>query len=481
MTGQVKVSGGGEDQKQERLALLKAILDKIHLSVLILDERNIIIGYNQQAENCDGLSRSEVLGQNPEKVFAHFYYGPAVDKVRRSGKALLDQRFTGLNCAGNHLDVLFDVYPFFFQKRLAAVYIIGRALGQIADFVASTLERQRRLAAAGANSHQQPGCFLDDLVGRSEALKRCVKTARKMARRDASILIVGETGTGKDLFAQGLHNAGFQADGPFVPINCAALPQSLQESILFGTVRGSFTGASNLPGLFEQAEGGTLFLDEINSMPLVLQAKLLRVLQEKQVRRIGGQDEIPVNCRIISATNVNPWADMQKRAVRPDLFFRLATMILPLPALRDRASDIPLLIRHFIKKYNQEFGLSVEDIDPEIVDKMTRYSWPGNVRELGNLVENAMNMIPPGEKTIRWLHLPEHSRSRLSNLFPLETARSEKAALGLKEQMANYEQGLIEEALSRCGGNISRAARSLGLLRQNLHHKIRKYGLSAKP
>jgi arginine utilization regulatory protein len=215
-------------------------------------------------------------------------------------------------------------------------------------------------------------------------------------------------------------------------------------------------------------------------MPLVLQAKLLRVLQEKRVRRLGGQAEIPVNCRIISATNVNPWENLKDRVIRPDLFFRLSAMILPLPTLRSRIEDIPLLLKHFVDKYNADFELTVQGAAPELLEKMMRYSWPGNVRELGNMVENAMNLIAPDQKWITWEHLPEYARLRLSQTLTLTSLAPEASLAGFRELLEDYEKNLIQRTLVGYRGNISKAATALGLVRQNLHFKIKKYGLDPK-
>ena len=455
------------------IALLETILDKIHLGILMVDAEGKIIAYNNEMERYDGYKRDHLIGLAAKDAYDDFFYEPAIEKVQRTGKPLYDQRHRSISWDGRKTDILFDVHPFFHQKKFMAAYVVARGLDQIRDFVANTLEQQRRLSSSTGVTAAP--FFFDDLVGKGQKIHSCINLARKMATRNAPIIIVGETGTGKDLFAQGLHNAGFFADGPFVAVNCASLPESLQESILFGTVKGAFTGASDLPGLFEQANGGTLFLDEINSMPLLLQAKLLRVLEEKKVRRIGGRSEVPVSCRIISATNANPFTEMQRKNIRMDLFFRLSTMILTLPPLRERLDDLQELINYFIQIGNREFGLSIQQVEPHLFELMMNYEWPGNIRELLNMIENAMNMVTLEDKTIKLSHLPEYSRKRL--LGGTQTMKDAAPLPGLRHQLAAYEKKLIADSLKRHKGNINQTALALGLVRQNLHHKIRKYGL----
>lgn len=216
-----------------------------------------------------------------------------------------------------------------------------------------TLAFEHQLKMKNGKNNNEAHYFLDSIIGSS--LDECKDMAKRIAQYDFPVLIIGETGTGKELFAQGIHNASQRCSGPFVSVNCAALPESLLESILFGTSKGSFTGAVDMPGLFEQAENGSLFLDEINSMPIPLQSKLLRTIQEKRIRRLGSKKEIPVNCRIISASNQNPFdIHAEKTAeIRPDFLFRLSTSVIQIPPLRERKEDIPELCKYFMRTCNQ--------------------------------------------------------------------------------------------------------------------------------
>ena len=254
----------------------------------------------------------------------------------------------------------------------------------------------------------------DDIIGPSEVMQRVIDLGRHVARGMSTILIYGETGTGKELFAQAIHNESERCHKPFVAINCGALPASLIESSLFGYVEGAFTGAKRggAPGIFEQAQEGTIFLDEISEMELNLQAKLLRVLQEKEVTRIGGNKPIPVDVRVLASTNKDLEQMVREGKFRSDLYFRLNVVQLKIPPLRERASDIPHLVMHFIRKYNALLGKYVTDIEEEALAILMQYSWPGNVRELQNCIEHAINMVKDEQK-IAVGHLPSYLRRHL--------------------------------------------------------------------
>ncbi|MGZ6525442.1 MAG: sigma-54 interaction domain-containing protein, partial [Tumebacillaceae bacterium] len=257
----------------------------------------------------------------------------------------------------------------------------------------------------------------------------------------------------------------------------AALPASLLEGLLFGTVKGSFTGAENRPGLFELADGGTLFLDEINSMPLELQAKLLRVLQEGLVRRVGDTKVIEVDVRILAATNQNPLAAIETGNLRSDLYYRLNVVSLPLPPLRERKGDIPLLTRHFVEKFNRAFGKMVQGVAPDVIERLLAYDWPGNVRELEHAIEGAMNLIEGPE--IGMEHLPWQIAQMLAAPVAQKASEGNFVALpqggkSLRETMEWVEQELIRQAMEQTGGNIQQAAKLLQVPRQTLQYRLNR-------
>jgi two-component system nitrogen regulation response regulator NtrX len=294
---------------------------------------------------------------------------------------------------------------------------------------------------------------------------------------DTRILITGENGTGKELVARQIHNSSPRASKPFVDVNCAAIPEELIESELFGHVRGAFTGATNdRTGRFEQADGGTLFLDEIADMSLKTQAKVLRVLQEQKFEPVGGRTTIQVDVRVLAATNKDLTDEIREGRFREDLYFRLAVIPLSVPALRERRQDIPLLIEHFLDHFATELGRRPKSASPQAMDCLVHYQWPGNVRELRNLAERLMIMTRGDTIELSDLPAPIRTESSSDNLDQLLT----QDFGSLKEARDHFESRYIEQQLQRSNGNVSRAARELGLERSNLYRKIKAYGIEVE-
>jgi arginine utilization regulatory protein len=335
---------------------------------------------------------------------------------------------------------------------------------------------------------------LNDIIGKSQHIKDIKKKILRVADSSSSVLIQGETGTGKELVAQSLHNSSFnRRKNPFIAQNCAAIPKDLLEGILFGTTSGSFTGAREKPGLFELADGGTLFLDEINSMDINLQAKLLRVLQEGIIRRIGGRESKKVDVRIITATNVPVDLALEKNLIREDLYYRLNVLSIKLPPLRDREEDIPVLTDYFIKAYNKTLNKNIKEIEEKALRLIKDYSWPGNVRELKYTIENIMNFSD--SRAISLEDLPDkiinykenqknkEKKDEIDNKKNKSEALKEYKKEGiqpLNEVVEKIERELIVEALRETDGNKSAAARLLKIPRQTLSNKIDKYNIVEK-
>ncbi|MEL7563307.1 MAG: sigma 54-interacting transcriptional regulator [Dehalobacterium sp.] len=476
-----------EELKMEN-QLLRTIIDSIHEGVFVTNKKGQIILFNREVEKTEGMKREEVLGRTEEDVYSfspEYYFHEAVtNKVMKTEKPIIEQYYKYNLPDGRKTNILFSTYPFKYKGHVAAVYTVGRNVEQIGDFIAKTLEMQKKIMREDKPQNLGAKYLLEDIIGNSEGIKNAVLLTRKVAPHKSPVLIVGETGTGKELFAHGIHNASLLAKGPFVPVNCAAIPETLLESVLFGTVKGAFTGAVDIPGLFEQAEDGTIFLDEINSMDFSLQAKLLRVLQEKTVRRIGSNNEIPINCRIISATNIDPMGAVNDKIIRADLFFRLATVTINIPPLRERKEDIKSLCIYFIRKYNEEFGLFVQNISRHLIEFFERYSWPGNVRELENIIESSMNFVETNESILKIEHLPNYFRERILKEKEYSTTAGENTPLPeeshmgtLRESLMQYEKKIIEETLKKHNGHISKTADELGIWRQNLHYRIKRFGI----
>lgn len=319
----------------------------------------------------------------------------------------------------------------------------------------------------------------DDIIGESEALTRTKSTAKFVADGVSSILIYGETGTGKELFAQSIHNASDRRGKPFVALNCGALPGSLIESNLFGYEEGAFTGAKKggSPGAFEQANNGTIFLDEISEMELGLQTKLLRVLQEREVVRIGGFKTIKVNVRVIASTNKDLNALISEGKFRQDLFYRLNVVQIKIPALRERVTDIALLARHYILKYNTLLNKLIEDIDLETLKILQHHFWPGNVRELQNCIESAMNMVKREETKLLPQHLPIYLRQGQRAMKESEEIEIWPEGLNLKEALSETEKAIIQKALKIARYKKVKAASMLGISTATLWRKLTEYGM----
>jgi two-component system response regulator AtoC len=312
-----------------------------------------------------------------------------------------------------------------------------------------------------------------EIIAKSPAMVKALEVAAKVARHPSPVLITGESGTGKELVARLIHGESDRADSPFVPVNCGAIPENLLESELFGYTKGAFTGADrDKPGLFEVASGGTLFLDEIGEMPPTLQVKLLRVLQEGEIRRLGDTRTRDVDVRLIAATNKDFDEEIRNGNFRRDLYYRIAVVPIHLVPLRQRRDEIALLARHFLDQYNKKLHLDINGIDNDAMRLLLDYPWPGNVRELENTIERAMVLADGPNITVE--DLPEG----VCNPVPMgggpELSEDE---LSVKKQGAALERRLIRQALERTGGNKTRAAELLELSSRALLYKIREYGL----
>jgi two-component system response regulator AtoC len=316
------------------------------------------------------------------------------------------------------------------------------------------------------------------IVGRSPALIAAIAVARKVARHPSTVLITGESGTGKELIARLIHDEGPRAEKSFVAVNCGAIPETLLESELFGHVKGSFTGATtDKPGLFEEAAGGTLFLDEIGELPASLQVKLLRALQEGEVRRVGANTPRRVDVRVIAATNRDLAADVTANRFRGDLYYRVNVVSVRLPPLRERREDVAELALHFLRRHNARLSLDVRHIAPEAMRLLTSYAWPGNVRELENVIERALVMATGS--TVEPAHLVDltTTTSTSATTAPADAAASAHTDLSVKRQTEQLERVLIQRALEHTRGNRTRAAQLLELSHRALLYKIRDYGL----
>jgi DNA-binding NtrC family response regulator len=342
----------------------------------------------------------------------------------------------------------------------------AQVTGSVVDEVRRVLQEVDRVR----RNRTQFGMF--EMIGASLPMQAVFEKIEQVARSEATVLVRGETGTGKEMVARLVHSLSARRDGPFIAVNCAALPESLVESELFGHERGAFTGAQTRKlGRFERADGGTLFIDEVGHMPPAVQVKLLRVLQERAFERVGGNETLHVDIRLVAATNLDLEAAIANGAFREDLFYRLNVVPIAVPPLRDRRADIPLLVEHALGLFQQRLGKEGISISPGMMQRLVEHDWPGNVRELMNVVERTVALTPSGG-TADFAELRSRGpRERLTAMIP------ERPTATLRELVYEFERRIIAQALERHGGNRTRAAKDLGITRQGLSQKISRFGL----
>jgi DNA-binding NtrC family response regulator len=371
------------------------------------------------------------------------------------------------------IQTMHDLGAFWFLEKPIQPGALKVALERAATqsrLTEETERLQRQLAYQGV---------LVDLVGSCPPMQQVFSLIRQVAPSRAPVLVTGESGTGKELVARAIHRLSPRASGPFVAINCAAMPETLMESELFGHEKGAFTGAvERRQGCFELAQHGTLLLDELVEMAVGTQAKLLRVLEDSRVRRLGGKSEIAVDVRIIAATNKNVDEALRKGELREDLYYRLNVFQINLPLLRQRMGDIPVLAEALINMLNQKHSTRVTDIQRDVLDQFSRYSWPGNVRELRNVLERAV--IVAGEGTITTHHLPHDFGVSLGNRPALQVVEPDAVRLPVGTTVSQAEKSLIQITLQHTKNNKTRAAEILGISLKTLFNKLKEYGTAAE-
>lgn len=458
-------------------SIIEAIIQNIDVGIHVIDDKGTTMIYNQAMADMEGLQINDVVGKRLLDIFPSLTTETStLYRVLNTRRPIYNTRQTYLNKHGKQIKTINSTIPVAITASKYGALEIAKDITKEQELSKQVEYLQHELASKDLEDDKLKGYTFKSLLGEDESFQNAISIAKKAANSASTVLIYGETGTGKELFAQSIHNESSRVDKPFIAQNCAALPETLLEGILFGTVKGSFTGAINRPGLFEQASGGTLLLDEINSMGLQLQAKLLRVLQEGYVRRIGGLNEIPLDVRIIATTNEEPQELVRKGLLRKDLYYRLNVIPLNIPPLRDRRKDIPTLVEHFIKKYNVRLNKDVWYLSNDVKEAFLHYDWPGNVRELENMIEGAMNMVNK-EHIIKPEHFSYEVYNKMfSNIQSTYSVKFEENK-SLDDILEQVERSLISDAMTECQGNISKSAERLGIKRQTLQHKLKKYGM----
>ena len=461
--------------------VLQNILHNTDMGIHVIDKNRKTIFYNDAMASLEGLKSSQVINKDLLGVF------PSLDensstliKVLNSKEPIMDKTQTYLNFKGQKITAVNTTVPLYSEGEIVGALEISKDITYLKRLSDRLMELQYELNSSNYENIKSRKNIrkyrFTDIIGADEKMVRAVEIGKRASNSPSSVLLYGETGTGKELFAQSIHYGGIRKNGPFIAQNCAAIPEALFEGILFGTDKGGFTGAIEREGIFEQANGGTLLLDEINSMPLGLQAKLLRVIQEGYVRRIGGVKDIPVDVKIIATTNEKPIISLKKGKLRKDLYYRLNVIYIDIPPLRERKSDIHLLSKHFIEKYNILLGKNIIGIDEKVLDLFYNHSWPGNVRELENSIEAAMNYVS-NNKEILEVEDFQTCPYIVSESPKINFQEMDKS---LPDYLSDVEKGIIAKELENNDYNISRTAEKLGIKRQSLQHKIKKYGMGAK-
>lgn len=456
--------------------ILQTVLAGIDEGIHVVDNDGKTIYYNEIAAGHDGLSVNEVLDKPLLEVFPSLNKSTStLLKVMRTKQPIYNQLQVYTNIHGKKIETINTTLPIFANNRLLGAIEIAKDYTTIKRLSEQLIDLQKKMLPAKENTRKRTVKYtLTDFLTQNPYLIALKKEAWKLSKTQSSILVFGESGTGKEVFVQGIHNASSRSQGPFIAQNCAAIPEALLESILFGTAKGSYTGALDRPGLFELSDGGTLFLDEIHEMPVDLQVKLLRVLEDGVVLRVGGVKSFFVDVRVIAAMNVHPKQALEEKRLRPDLFYRLNVLAFELIPLRKRREDILYLTKKFITEFNKLFHRKVLGIDKEIEELFLRYSWPGNVRELKHTIEYMMNMSEESmlsEKVLPVM-LKEQMRGGKESL-----SGEDRSHVPFREKVELYEKNLIEKALRSADGNIKKAAQWLEIPRQTLQYKLQKYKL----
>lgn len=451
-------------------SILKNLLENLDLGIHIVDNKGKTIFYNDAIGRAEGLDPNEVIGKKAIEFLRDVEEDSStLMNALKSGQKYVDVIQHYSSHYGKKITTINSTIPVFHNDEIVAAIEISKDMTLLRELNEKICKLQA--ISGSANNYYT----FKDINGISQSLKDAMNKAMRASLTNSSVLIYGETGCGKELFAQSIHYNGIRKDEPFIPINCAAIPSSLLEGMLFGTVKGSFTGAENKKGLFEEAHGGTILLDEINSMDPILQTKLLRVLQEGYIRPIGSNSIIDVDVRILATLNEEPEKLIKEGKLRKDFYYRLSVIRIDIPPLRQRKEDIRLLVKHFIEYYNHILGKSVEDVHEEVLKLFLSYSWPGNIRELKNTIEASMNMIDNNKIiTIEYVDnkLIKKQFKEVKNKLDASTC-----TFSLEEYLNNIEKEIIHDALKNYNFNISKSAEYLKVSRQNLQYKIKKYKL----
>jgi arginine utilization regulatory protein len=461
---------------------MEKIIDNLYDGVLLTDKEGRVIIYNQAMEELEERDAHNMLGKyiwdaygyNDDSKSEHM-------QVFKSGIPIVNKYKAHAFNYGKPIYKSYSTFPIKNKDNIIGVFSISKNETKLQSLLSEIVELKRKFKDSKDNDYKLntngTRFKFSDIIGSSEMMKKLIEEAQAISWLDNSILLVGDTGTGKEVFAQSIHNFGKRKTSHFIGINCSAIPENLLESILFGTVKGAYTGAVDSSGLFEEAGEGTLFLDELNSMPLNMQTKLLRALQERNVRRVGGKEVYPIKCRVISAMNEDPYKLIEDGKLRQDLFYRIAGYNLYIPPLKDRGNDLFELAEYYISKNNLAMNKNVNSLTDELKNMMTIYDWPGNIRELEHFIENIMVRTSDTDRYLRIDNIPEYILD-IIKANAITYYEVKKFNQPLQETLDNIEQKIILQTLEKHRWNVTKTAEELGVTRQSLIYRMRKLNIN---
>lgn len=459
-------------------AFYKTIIQTSDASVTVIDANENVCTWTEGAEKIFSVTRQDIMGQ------------PITDFFDYKKLEILQSLYKGKSIVGHYHQPRSDLFVLINSNP---VYLEGEIIGAVVSEtdVTNQVALNEKLFNMSNEVHrleQEVAKYKDSsdpfhsIKGKSSALQRTVNLARKVCSVKSTVLILGESGVGKEVFAKAIHEASEEPNAPFISINCGAIPASLFESELFGYERGAFSGANSKgkKGKIELAKGGTLFLDEIGEMPLEMQVKLLRVFQERRYYRVGGEKEIDINFRLIAATNRDLHELMKEGKFREDLYYRLNVVSLNIPPLRERKEDIIELTHYFLNDFSLSYQRPIYEFPPEVIQEMLRYDWPGNIRELRNIVERLIVFATDG--VIKREYLPFNTSNISFESTPKNASvvikENDSTILPLQEEMNQHEKKIIERALHILDGNKLECAKQLGITRATLYNRLKRLGIN---
>lgn len=463
--------------------IIDLMINNLEEGIIVVDSDLKIRYFNESSKNITGFNSKEAMGKSILQVFPNIKREDSTFyKVINTKRPIIEHVQNYINYVGKSVSIVTSTIPIISNGRIQGAIEIFKDLSKVVELSEKILMLQSTLYSKdmrGSRFLQNGTQYnISDIIGQSNTINQLKSKIQKIANSNSPVFVFGETGTGKELVVQGIHNLSHRRSKPFIAQNCGALPENLLESIIFGTVQGSFTGAKDNPGLFELADGGTLFLDELNSMQLGLQSKLLRVIEDGIIRRIGSTKTILVDVRLIVASNEEPKRLLKENKIREDLYYRLNVLNLNIPPLRDRKEDISILVDHFIRICNDKMNKTIKSIDSQVMEYFLNYDWPGNVRELQNTIESAMNFAE--DDYIKMEDFQSYNDRYIKNVEIEDFENNMQREIDLKMMVEEYEKNIIKLAIDEANNNYAQAARNLKIPKQTLYSKLKRYKIDEK-